>query len=51
MTPDIMRLFHYSLEEWVKLGLCSSDVEIMTHAQVDSVFSITKMVLQASLLR
>lgn len=51
MTPDIMRLFHFNLQEWIKLGLRREHIELMTHAQVDSVFSVTKMVLEASLIR
>lgn len=50
MTPDIMRLFHFNLQEWIKLGLRRDHIEPMTHAQVDSVFSLTKMILEASLI-
>lgn len=49
MTPEVMRLFRFSLEEWMRLGLQSGHVNAMTAAQVEGVFGLTKNVLEASL--
>ena len=49
MTPGIMALFRFTLEEWLSLGLGRRHVETMTHAQVEEVFGATKNVLEASL--
>ena len=49
MTPGVMCLFRFTLEEWLSLGLGRRHVETMTHAQVDEVFGVTKAVLEASL--
>ena len=50
MTPDVMRLFHLTLQEWIKMGLRSDHIAMMTYAQVDHLFSVPKNVLEASLL-
>ena len=49
MTPEIMGLFHFSLEQWMRLGLERRHIDAMTAAQVEGVFRLTKNVLEASL--
>jgi hypothetical protein len=50
MTPEIMPLFHFSFDEWVRLGLKRRHIDRMTSSQVEEVFKLTKNVLEASLL-
>jgi hypothetical protein len=49
MTPEIMVLFGFTFEQWLRLGLRRRHIEPLTCAQVENVFHVTKNVVEASL--
>lgn len=49
MTPENMCLFHFSLSEWLTLGLCSEHVAEFSSSQSELVFGVPKHTLAGSL--
>lgn len=50
LNPDNMRLFHFSLYQWKQLGFSELHASVMSAAQVETVFGMTKQTLEASFM-